>query len=96
MVRLALPALCLALAACQPGQPDARYLGPPAQLDLASCGGNDVLPLVGQNVSAMPATGGWGALRVIWPGMAVTEDYSESRLNVEVDAQGTIQRISCG
>lgn len=98
--RLSMPFLWvligLMLSACQSGQPDPRLIGPPEQPDLASCGGDAVLPLVGQPVASLPATGGWGALRVIWPGMAVTEDYSESRLNVEVDAGGIIQAVSCG
>lgn len=98
--RFALPilwlVLSLLLSACQASGPDPRYLGPPAQIDLSSCGGEALWPLVGQPVAALPDTGGWGALRVIWPGMAVTEDYSESRLNVEVDAQGAIIGLSCG
>lgn len=98
--RLSMPLLWvligLLLSACQPDQPDPRLIGPPAQLDLASCGGNELLPLLGQPVATLPATGGWGALRVIWPGMAVTEDYSESRLNVTVDAAGVLQGLSCG
>jgi hypothetical protein len=52
--------------------------------------------LIGQPVSAMPATGGWMALRVIEPGMAVTEDYSPSRLNVALDQQGRIVGVACG
>lgn len=98
--RLSLPILWvilgILLSGCQDYTPDPRLIGPPAQLDLSSCGGNQVLPLVGQDVSVLPATGGWGTLRVIWPGMAVTEDYSESRLNVEVDATGRIIGLSCG
>lgn len=88
--------LGILLSGCQATTPDPRLIGPPAQLDLSSCGGNLVLPLVGQPVSVMPASGDWGALRIIWPGMAVTEDYSESRLNVQVDAQGIIIGASCG
>jgi hypothetical protein len=93
MLRLAVPALSLLLAACQTAPVEAPRPGVP---DLASCGGEPVLALVGRDVAQMPASGDWAALRVIWPGMAVTEDYSESRLNVEVDAQGLIQRVSCG
>jgi hypothetical protein len=52
--------------------------------------------LIGQPVSAMPATGVWTALRVIEPGMAVTEDYSPSRLNVALDLQGRIVGVACG
>lgn len=93
MFRFALPALSLALAACLPVPVEAPRPGVPG---LASCGGDPIVALIGHSVAELPATGDWGALRVIWPGMAVTEDYSESRLNVEVDAQGIIRRVSCG
>lgn len=98
--RLSLPVLWviigILLSGCQHAVPDARYLGPPARQDLASCDGNQILPLMGQPVSALPAAGGWGTLRVIRPGMAVTEDYSDTRLNVELDAQDRIIGLSCG
>jgi hypothetical protein len=35
-------------------------------------------------------------VRVIAPGMAVTMDYSASRLNLETDAEGRIVRFHCG
>ena len=88
-----LPALCLILAACQPAPVEAPQPGVPG---LASCGGGTALKLIGRPMAELPATGDWGTLRVIWPGMAVTEDYSESRLNVEVDANGIILAASCG
>ena len=101
MRHAALPALLVGLgmmlAACQPVPQEAPYPGTPdGRVDLAACGGGPVLALMGQNVSDMPATGGWGTLRVIWPGMAVTEDYSESRLNVDVDVEGRIIGVHCG
>lgn len=34
--------------------------------------------------------------RVILPGMAVTLDYSESRLNILVGKSGRIERVYCG
>jgi hypothetical protein len=34
--------------------------------------------------------------RVIEPGMAITEDYRETRLNIDLDAQGRIARLWCG
>lgn len=34
--------------------------------------------------------------RVIAPGMAVTEDYSAQRLNLDLDARGRIARVWCG
>ena len=85
-------ALILLLAACQP-MPDP---GGPGGNSLARCGGGPVGALMGQPVSALPATGGWTALRVIEPGMAVTEEYSPSRLNVGLDQQGRIVGVACG
>ena len=85
-------ALILLVAACQP-VPDP---GRPGGNSLARCGGDPVGALIGQPVSAMPATGVWTALRVIEPGMAVTEDYSPSRLNVALDLQGRIVGVACG
>lgn len=85
-------ALILMLAACAP-PPDP---GRPGGGNLARCGGGPVGALIGLPVSAMPATGGWTALRVIEPGMAVTEDYSPTRLNVGLDRQGRIIGIACG
>lgn len=35
-------------------------------------------------------------VRVITPGDAVTDDYNESRLNLEVDADNSIFRATCG
>ncbi len=85
-------ALILLLAACAPA-PDP---GRPGGGSLANCGGDPVGALMGQPVAAMPATGGWTALRVIEPGMAVTEDYSPTRLNVGLDRQGRIIGVACG
>jgi hypothetical protein len=93
MLRPLLPALCLTLAACLPPPVEAPRPGVPG---LSACGGEGVLPLIGQDVAALPASGGWGALRIIAPDMAVTEDYSESRLNVQIDAYGVILGAYCG
>ncbi len=35
-------------------------------------------------------------VRVIKPDMAVTMDYREDRLNIDVDAAGKIKRLHCG
>jgi len=93
MHRLALPALCLLLTACQPIPQEALYPGSPG---LAACGGDPVLALIGQNIATLPATGDWQTLRVIRPGTAVTEEYSETRLNVEVDGADRITGAWCG
>lgn len=36
------------------------------------------------------------ALRWIRPGDAVTMDYREDRLNIELDAEGKVTRLNCG
>lgn len=84
---------CL-IAACAPLAPIQPYPG--VAPELATCGGLALLPLIGGPVAALPDSGGWETLRIIHPGDAVTEDFSWTRLNVEVDAQDRIQRLSCG
>ena len=79
------------LAACQP-RPSTWVLYPPAR----DCGAAALQGLTGQALSALPATGPWGALRVIRPGDAVTEDFSESRLNVSLDGADRIIALTCG
>ncbi|HTN62245.1 MAG TPA: I78 family peptidase inhibitor [Devosia sp.] len=37
-----------------------------------------------------------GVVRVIAPGQAVTQDYSNARLNLETDADGNLVRATCG
>ena len=96
MRALVTPALCLALAACQPTLQEAPYPGTPDQANLSPCGGELVTALIGQDIATLPANGSWGTLRVISPGMAVTEDFSETRLNVMIDAQNRITGASCG
>ena len=69
---------------------------PPAPTALATCGGGPLSALIGQPVTSLPAAGGWGTLRVIRPGQPVSEDYSDQRLNVQLDAADRIVALSCG
>ncbi len=72
-------------------------LTPPApMLPIGSCGAAGLQGLIGSPVALLPADGPWGALRVIRPGQMVTMDYSESRLNVTVDAADIILTLACG
>ncbi len=102
-------ALGLMLAACAPerGFPPISVSTPPGpaadpgpigagRTDLAACGGDKVARFIGLNVASLPATGGWGALRILRPGMMMTLDYSATRLNVNVDDTGIILDMSCG
>ena len=86
----------LACGPVPPGSGSGDGSPPGAAPDLFSCGAADLTSLIGGPVTALPETGGWGALRIIHPGDAVTEDFSTARLNVEVDAQDRILRLSCG
>jgi hypothetical protein len=94
-----LPALCLALAACEPmpgPMPHDPGTGPDPVASLSTCGGDALQTLVGENVSVLPARGGYRSLRIIRPGMMVTMDYSATRLNARVDASGRILSLTCG
>lgn len=82
------------LAACTAEAPPAPAPQPPVAT-LVPCGGDSLVPLIGQPVAALPP-GLPPGTRVIRPGDAVTEDYSESRLNVDLDAGDRIVRLWCG
>jgi hypothetical protein len=90
----------LALAACQPA-PDPRYLGPPDQAPpdqapgVDACGAAELADMVGQPKSILQTMKFAVPLRVIEPGMAVTEDFSPNRLNFEIGEDGLITRIAC-
>lgn len=89
------PLICL-LSAAALLQACAAPVPPAPADDLSSCGGTAVIALIGQPVSALPPTGGWATLRVIHPGEPVTEDYSATRLNVQIDGNGLIRALNCG
>ncbi|MCB6177743.1 hypothetical protein LHP98_06315 [Rhodobacter sp. Har01] len=80
----------LILAACVTEMP-----GPPDPME-QSCGAEGLQGLVGQYRGVLAAMTFKGPVRVIEPGMAVTMDYSPSRLNIELDAAGRITRVYCG
>jgi Peptidase inhibitor I78 family len=79
--------IILCLSGCVPVS-DAPVLGPD------TCGASVWQARLGEPVAAfaLPAPGA----RVIRPGDAITEDYSEMRLNIDVDARGRILRAWCG
>lgn len=98
----AVPALVVAavLAGCT------GITSPAAQLPpLGDCGAAELQDKIGQPVTGTSAAdarvGGApvrskGDLRVIAPGQAVIQNYSEARLNLETDAAGHLTRASCG
>ena len=67
---------------------------PPSQPD--TCGASALSGLVGQDRKVLETMKFGGPVRIIEPGMAVTMDYMESRLNISVDEAGRIDRVSCG
>jgi hypothetical protein len=96
----ALLCAALVLVGCTNGAPPATQV--PAPQD---CGASLLEDKIGEPVTGSSATdaavGGVpvrskGDVRVIAPGQAVIQNYSESRLNLEVDAAGNLVRVSCG
>lgn len=79
---------------------------PAAQsLPLVDCGASEVQKLIGQPVTGKSASDvrigdspvqSKGDVRVIRPGEAVIQNYSEDRLNLETDASGRLMRATCG
>ena len=60
------------------------------------CGAADLQYLMGQKARVLTTMRFSQPLRVLKPGMAVTMDYREDRLNIEIDEAGTIFRVACG
>ena len=88
----------LALAACSPTpDPVDRALPPPTpdQQYFDCIAGGDPAPLIGLPASQAGATHA-GPVRIIPPGMLVTQDYDIKRLNLMTDDQGIVLRAYCG
>ena len=60
------------------------------------CGAGRLAGWVGQPVTALDEQYLPSTVRILAPGTPVTEDFSPSRLNVDVDAAGTITGFHCG
>jgi hypothetical protein len=60
------------------------------------CGAGAFQALVGDSVGGLDAATLPENRRVIFPGMAVTQDYRPERLNVEIGPDDRITRIYCG
>ena len=101
----ALPtALVFALAACTgtPASPET----PPPMTDpqppaAAQCNVEPARALVGKqgtadNVEQARRLSGATVARVIKPGMMVTMEFREDRLNVDLDEAGVIRNVRCG
>ncbi len=85
-----LTAALAALAACQ------DEAAPPPAPPADSCGAATLQGLVGQPEGMAAAVKAPGPVRILRPGMAVTMDYSPTRLNIEIGTDGRILRLSCG
>ena len=77
------------LAGCQ-------TLPPRGDAPAGNCGAALMQSLVGQPAGVLAAMKFAPPTRIIRPGDAVTEDYSPSRLNIEIDLHETIAAVRCG
>ncbi|MHA7876486.1 I78 family peptidase inhibitor [Roseivivax sp.] len=78
-----------------PGGAPGDGLQEPGSPDADSCGAEGYRALVGSPLAAVTLPADLDA-RIIRPGDMVTMDYSESRLNIALDAEGVITRVYCG
>ncbi|MEJ6394255.1 I78 family peptidase inhibitor [Gymnodinialimonas sp. 2305UL16-5] len=60
-----------------------------------TCNSAGYSSLVGSNIAAVTLPADLN-MRIIGPDDLVTTDFAPERLNIEVDATGTIQRLTCG
>ena len=84
-----LPFAFLVFAACNG---DSR----PVDAIAKECGADGYGNLIGQSVDFLADKTFPNPVRIIKPGMAVTMDYSPSRLNVDLDKNNRIIRLWCG
>jgi len=61
-----------------------------------TCDGERYGTLVGQDATALERVLILGQVRVIRPGMVVTQDYRPERINFEIGSDGRVARITCG
>ena len=74
---------------------------PEAAAPIAKCSDKKLGSLIGKTMSEKVGAqakrlSGAIALRVVRPGMMVTMDYREDRLNLHLDAKGKILNARCG
>ena len=90
---IALPLFALILGCVAP-EPDARLIGPPAEQD--ACGASALREWVGQPAAVTEGHPFTTTVRMLRPDTPRTEDYSPSRLNIEIDAAERITGVWCG
>jgi Peptidase inhibitor I78 family len=85
--------LPLALMACVMIEP---VPGGPLDPATDACGASGLQGLVGQHARVLNTMRFAVPVRVIEAGMAVTMDYSAERLNIWLDEDRFIERVTCG
>ncbi len=90
---LALAGACASGPADAPAEPESPAL-PSASND--TCGSSMFAELIGKPIDGPGVPGESRLNRHIKPGTQVTMDYVAQRMNIEADAQGVIQRVTCG
>ncbi|AKC87514.1 I78 family peptidase inhibitor [Pseudoxanthomonas suwonensis] len=100
VLSLTIFAATVQLAACSSVQPDP---GAPGRNGTAAgaCNAEPVAWAVGQQAEQEVMGRVWresgaGLIRPIGPGTAVTRDFRPDRVNVEIDGNNTITRVTCG
>lgn len=88
-------ALLAAVAACSE-QPAAEAVAPLAGAASDGCGAAGFQSLLGTSVGDLDANALPEPRRVIFPGQAVTMDYRQDRLNVEIGPGDKVVRVFCG
>lgn len=85
-------AALLALAGCMQDGAGMAQSDAPRQ----GCGAPALQGLVGQNKSVLDSMQLPQPVRVVAPGRPVTMDHVPARLNIHINAEGIITRLSCG
>ena len=98
-------AIVATVSGCATNQPQRYATGRREPISLRddgdACGASLIQSFVGLRANAalrgeIASRSGARTIRWIEPGMAVTMDYSEARLNGDLDVDGVIQTLRCG
>ena len=85
----------LFLAACQTTTTPVTTK-PATPQPVVPCQAANYQTLIGQHKSKIRAAKIPGIVRIIHSDSAVTLDYNENRLNIQVGPKGTILKVTCG
>lgn len=86
----------IAISGCTTASAPPQRQEPQPPTLASTCGADGLQSLVGQPASVLQSMRFGTTTRIIRPGMAVTMDFSPSRLNIEIDTAEVITRVSCG